>query len=135
MRNKSRAVTHLNRVGNAPPAPPETARRVSVGETGQGFAQSRRLRPIDGQLAMPALTKSILDWVLLGANPVRPAGCFCGLSLTAPTSVASNEELISRPLPTCISKRSLFAVFGVASCSRVMTPNALPPFLPSCRSC
>ena len=38
-----------------------------------------------------AMTKSILDWVLLGANPVRPAGCFCGLSLTAPTSVASNE--------------------------------------------
>jgi hypothetical protein len=38
-----------------------------------------------------AMTKSILDWVLLGATPTRPAACFCGLSLTPPTSVASNE--------------------------------------------
>jgi hypothetical protein len=38
-----------------------------------------------------AMTKSMLDWMLLGANPVRPTACFCGLSLTAPTSVASNE--------------------------------------------
>jgi hypothetical protein len=33
------------------------------------------------------------------------------------------------------SKRSLFAAIGVASCSRVTRPSALPPFLPSCQSC
>ena len=38
-----------------------------------------------------AMQKSILDWVLLGATPTRPAAVYCGLSLTAPTSIASNE--------------------------------------------
>ena len=38
-----------------------------------------------------AMTKSVLDWMLNGATPVRPAACYCGLSLTVPTSVASNE--------------------------------------------
>ena len=40
---------------------------------------------------MNAMQKSLLDWMLLGASPARPAGCFCGLSLSAPTSAASNE--------------------------------------------
>lgn len=35
--------------------------------------------------------KALLDWMLLGATPSRPAALFCGLALTAPTSVASNE--------------------------------------------
>lgn len=35
--------------------------------------------------------KGLLDWMLQGASPVRPAALYCGLSLTAPTSVASNE--------------------------------------------
>jgi hypothetical protein len=37
------------------------------------------------------MTKSILDWMLLGATPTRPGAVFCGLSLTPPTSTASNE--------------------------------------------
>ena len=37
------------------------------------------------------LSKAMLDWSLLGATPTRPVGTFVGLSLSAPTSVASNE--------------------------------------------
>jgi hypothetical protein len=33
----------------------------------------------------------MLNWCLLGATPTRPAAVYCGLSLTAPTSVAPNE--------------------------------------------
>lgn len=35
--------------------------------------------------------KALLDWMLQGATPTRPAALYCGLSLTAPTSAASNE--------------------------------------------
>lgn len=37
--------------------------------------------------------KALLDWLIAGtaATPTRPPGVFCGLSLTAPTSIASNE--------------------------------------------
>lgn len=35
--------------------------------------------------------KALLDWMLLGATPTRPGATFIGLSLTAPTSIASNE--------------------------------------------
>ena len=52
-----------------------------------------------------------------------------------PSDPSVTERVITcRPLPTCISKRSLFAAIGVASCSRVTRPSALPPFLPSCQS-
>lgn len=35
--------------------------------------------------------KALLDWMLQGASPARPAALYCGLSLTAPTSIGSNE--------------------------------------------
>ena len=35
--------------------------------------------------------KGLLDWMLGGASPARPGAQFCGLSLSAPTSAASNE--------------------------------------------
>lgn len=38
-----------------------------------------------------AMQKSLLDWCLNGATPTRPGGCFAGLALGAPTSVASSE--------------------------------------------
>jgi hypothetical protein len=38
-----------------------------------------------------ALQKSMLDWSLAVTAATRPAGCFVGLSLAAPTSVSSNE--------------------------------------------
>lgn len=40
---------------------------------------------------MTPMQKSLLDWMLGGATPTRPAGQFVGLSLSAPTSAASNE--------------------------------------------
>ena len=41
-------------------------------------------------IAQP-MQKSMLDWSLGGATPTRPVGQFLGLSLSAPTSIASNE--------------------------------------------
>lgn len=38
-----------------------------------------------------ALQKSMLDWSLAVTAATRPVGCFVGLSLAAPTSIASNE--------------------------------------------
>jgi hypothetical protein len=35
--------------------------------------------------------KAMLDFTLKGASPTAPPGVYCGLSLTAPSSVASNE--------------------------------------------
>lgn len=35
--------------------------------------------------------KALLDFMLLGASPARNAAVYCGLSLTAPTSLQSNE--------------------------------------------
>ena len=42
-----------------------------------------------------AMQKSMLDWSLgVVTAPTRPPGCFAGLSLTAPSSIASNEVAI-----------------------------------------
>lgn len=37
------------------------------------------------------MQKSLLDWSLGGATPVRPVGQFAGLSIGAPSSIASSE--------------------------------------------
>jgi hypothetical protein len=89
--NSARSL-HLTRAGDA---------RVTLARGERAFRSARLEQWLGSGLAdylteswqclRTVMSKSILDWVLLGANPVRPAGCFCGLSLTAPTSVASNE--------------------------------------------
>ena len=37
------------------------------------------------------MQKAMLDWVLLGATPTRPASVLCGLSLGAPSSTSNSE--------------------------------------------
>lgn len=71
-----------------------------------------------------AMTKSMLDWMLLGANPVRPAGCFCGLSLTAP---AAEEQRIKAldPQVSPDPKRALEAMEH-AAVSRDRLQTLLP---------
>ena len=39
----------------------------------------------------PAAGKSMLDWCLLGANPIRPNGVYVGLSTVTPNSVSAYE--------------------------------------------
>jgi hypothetical protein len=39
----------------------------------------------------PAAAKAMLDWCVLGADPVRPNGVYVGLSTVTPTSVSAYE--------------------------------------------
>lgn len=77
--------------------------------------------------------KALLDWMLQGASPTRPAALYCGLSLTAPTSVASNEVATGSGY---LRQSALFAAgvttagnVGSASNSAAMT---FGPFSSSC---
>lgn len=77
--------------------------------------------------------KALLDWMLQGASPVRPAALNCGLSLTAPTSIASNEVATGSGY---VRQSALFAAavtsagnVGSASNSAAMT---FGPFSSSC---
>lgn len=63
------------------------------------------------------MTKAMLDWALLGqaVTPTRPVGIFVGLSLTAPTSVASNEVATGSGYVRQGSAASVFSNAGTPS--------------------
>jgi hypothetical protein len=71
------------------------------------------------------MQKSLLDWMLLGATPTRPASVFCGLSLAAPTSIASNEVATgsgyARTVPTFGAAITNTGNVGSASNNAAMT--------------
>lgn len=74
-----------------------------------------------------AMTKSMLDWVLLGATPTRPGATFVGLSLVAPTSVASSEVATGSGYAR---QSGIFAAAGTPASSGTVTNNSAMTFGP-----
>jgi hypothetical protein len=76
------------------------------------------------------MTKAMLDWALLGATPTRPVGIFVGLSLAAPTSVASSEVATGSGYARQGSATSVFAAAGTPSGSGTATNTLAMTFGP-----
>lgn len=74
-----------------------------------------------------AMTKSLLDWSLLGATPTRPTSVFAGLATGAPTSVASSEIGTGSGYARSIMS---FGAAGTPSGSGTATNNAGVTFGP-----
>jgi hypothetical protein len=74
-----------------------------------------------------AMQKSMLDWALLGATPTRPGATFVGLSLAAPTSVASSEVATGSGY---VRQTGSFAAAGTPTSSGTVTNNAAMTFGP-----
>ncbi len=64
------------------------------------------------------MQKAVLDWVLGGANPTRPAARFIGLATGSPTSVSDSSGPMSRV--TCLFGPAASPA-GSASNTAVMT--------------
>ncbi len=64
------------------------------------------------------MQKAVLDWVLGGANPTRPAARFISLATGAPTSVSGSDGAMSRV--TCLFGAAASPA-GSASNTAVMT--------------
>ncbi len=64
------------------------------------------------------MQKQILDWVLGGANPTRPAAQFIGLATGSPTSVSDSHAPMSRV--TCLFGAAASPA-GTVSNTAVMT--------------
>lgn len=73
------------------------------------------------------MQKAMLDWVLLGATPTRPASVLCGLSIGAPSSTSNSEvgagSGYARAAPT-------FGAAGTPASSGSASNNAAMTFGP-----
>jgi hypothetical protein len=74
-----------------------------------------------------AMTKSLLDWSLLGATPTRPAATFAGLSLGAPSSISSSEIATGSGYAR---QTMVFGAAGTPTSSGTATNNANVTFGP-----